>query len=80
MDNKIEITKSVLFAMKRTNSLNLDADDIAKDICGEFVGRIGLKEVMRGIKKGSLGYYGEAKNINYSSFGSWITKHLKEIS
>jgi len=78
MDNLQEVTKSVLFAMKRTNSLNLNAEDTANDINNEFVNKHGLDVVIRGIRKGGMGYYGSQKNINTSTIGDWIVKYLKE--
>jgi len=78
MDNKEEITKSLIFAMRRCDSVELDVVSTAKDIDEEFRSKLYLKEILKGIRCGAMGKYGVNYKITTQVVGSWIYKFIKD--
>ena len=41
---------------------------------------INTETISIGIKRGSLGYYGRTKDLNYTEVKKWLNNYLKEYS
>ena len=78
--NKKEIAKSLVYAMGRCDSNELNLEESAKDINIEFAKKLNLTEIMTAIRTGAMGKYGVNYKLTTQVVGSWIYKYIKENS
>ena len=77
LDSRIEIQKALAFAMQRCDSLDLNALKTSSDIYVEFGKKLDLKDIMTGIRRGGLGYYGVYYKLTTNVIAHWIHQYIK---
>jgi len=78
LDSKIEIQKSLAFAMQRCDSLDLNALLCANDIFNQFNGKLSLERIKIAIRNGSMGKYGINYKLTTQVISNWIYKFINE--
>lgn len=76
-DLSIELEKSLIIAMDRTDSKLLNSKNTIDDIIEKF-SKKKLCDVLDGIKQGGLGEYGIVYKITTQSVCYWINQYLNE--
>jgi hypothetical protein len=76
--NKKEIAKSLVYAMGRCDSNELNLEDSSTDISIEFINKLNIKEILIAIRTGAMGKYGVNYKLTTQVIGSWIYKYIKE--
>ena len=76
--NKIEIQKSLAFAMQRCDSLDLNALLCSDDIFDQFNSKLSLGCIKIAIRNGSMGKYGINYKLTTQVISNWIYKYINE--